>query len=107
MQDLNRGDCGYYSGLLVADTGSMGAIAVNTEWTPGRGSGAEHRIDMRDDEYFSFASSVKHRHEIVRQSGSFGRFCADIGAERDETWRERGLHLGTAIDVASARIDVH
>jgi len=89
MQNLERGKRVDHACLFIAHTGTMGAIFVNAEGPDGRGAGAKHRVDMRNDEDPSPAFSVEHGDQIVGKARGFGRLRPDRGAQLSQA---RGEH---------------
>src|SRR6185437_4163927 len=71
MQDPERGDGIDVAAFLIAHAGPIGAVACDTEGPLRHGAGAEHGVDVSDDEYPGLAVAVKYGDQIRGYAADF------------------------------------
>ena len=107
LEQLERLDALDYPALLVADAGAVEAGAVVREAPLRHGAGAEHGVDMADQQDARPAGAAQRRNGVGGEAGSFGGQRLDRHAQRLQPGSENRHDLRPTLGVAGAGVDVH
>src|SRR6185312_11954379 len=107
MKDLQCGDGIDHTAFLIAHSGSVSAIALDTERSLCRGARTEHGVDVSDDEHSGLAAAVKYRHEVRRHPVHFSRRGAHDCARGSKWHGQDRFHALAADNVSGPGININ